>query len=308
MSVTPRSLVLNAFKELGMDSQKNNNANLLATYSVILNYYAGAGSLYRDQSKIFSNRFDKYKNNIMDKIFTKPINHFKIYHENEIRSFYAVDYIEEFCDNSLKNILNAFDFLNGIHIYDEVKSNSVLFFSREQIIKIFNIHLVMILAKIFCMFSECQKISSECDDSTLLLTERNSYINYIRHSNLAEKNFVAKKITGSNIKKKHLSKKNLSKIIVPAYNYFVDPFNIFFSKNDEELKKYIKENNDLIIIFSKILRNDTINRKKIFDEYISEKNLFFLTRLIDQIENKQPNRISLQLQHVDMPKYLVIEI
>jgi len=310
------SLILDAFNKLGIKSHKIINSKQITCFTILDNYTRKETALYYQKIKKFVKNINQWSEFVhcstmihdtaIKKIFKKSCGCFKIYYENEIKSFYAVDYIEDFCQNSLENILSAFDFLNGIHVYNKIVSKiGDTIFNDDQLTKIFNIHLVMILVRIFCIFAESEKISSECGYVAHLLMNRDKYLSYLKKITVSKKKFIMEKTPDNDTK----IACGVYKLLVPVHNYFADSFNIFFSKNDEELKKYIKENNELTIIFNHFIKpGGKFNRIDISKKYLLEINLFFLTQLIDQIENKKPDRISLQIPYADIPKYLIIEV
>lgn len=251
------------------------------------------------------------KNNTKKKLFENYLC-FGIYHSNEIESFLATECLENFCKCDIKEILDVFDFLNMKHLYfpktNLQKKN--IFFSDEEIEKMFDLYLITTLAQIFCFIEFCDKIAKiSIKIATIYFNEPQMHGLLLRDLLMqnTESGLLHPYLNEKGIKRSE--KDILEKLLEKIYGKLSHMFQFIMDNTfDEQFRKNL--NNDMNIILghtdtkSDEISNDTVDYLK--KTIISRPILYFMVWLIKKTSYQNKDEIKLPI--VNIPDYIEIEI
>lgn len=248
------------------------------------NYYFEIRHFVNIISEKSGNGLDKEEN--IKQLFVRTDSCFLIYHQNDIRSFWATKFVEEFCGHGLEEILDAFDFINGMNQYQNssaIHNNNIL--SHDELKKIFDTFCIVILAKIFCIFDFFEKMAKEIGaevgstESEVIFSSIPIIITQFglkkgKYHN-KEISFVLAKSPNSTLHRK---------ILHIVWSWYSEYFNQLFSKNSDELLNSIVDRPEICAcIYNVRSRKSTptnIDIDKIFKNLSRERNFFYYCALV----------------------------
>ena len=277
-------------------------------YGSIINKFLSKSCDYKYKTKY------KYKNftqdEIKNKIFSKTNPCIKIYYENDPKTFMASNFVENYCQNSLENILSAFSFINGINNFARYSNRANCAFDQTAIKQIFDALLIGKLAKIFCLIDsyETQSIKyfngafeqlMQFGDGVLYFV--NNHIHSLNKEDLDNSNFSS-----------HTTSQK--KIIIAFWqSYRVELYKIFIDKTKlielltatPELTAAIFDDNDLERYFYTC---DTISTERYINSFFLEKNFYYILDLIRNKNGFNEKQFDFNVKIHNIPNYVCIEI
>ncbi|XWV25926.1 putative orfan [Tupanvirus soda lake] len=309
--------IVTAFKKLKLDVIHLIFRKRMFTCAKILyNYIDYSTTMYGYFVKEFIDKSCKTKytsysrEDAIKEILSQTSPCIKIYYENDVNSFVATKFLTDFCKTDIENIMKAFSFVNGIKHFKTYEYNAYCVFETKEVKKIFDMILIMLLGKIFCMISVCQKIAIE-EKIYFKTTLKN-----MRFLTIELEKFICK-FGVRDIKEeelKHFSESK-KKIFMNVYNKYKEKLELLFVdeektradfKNNPEIFAILCDNNKLNAI-AKDKNYEKTRMTNIYGSLFSLKNFFYIMHL--QESNGCHEQIpDLKIKIHNIEAYVAIEI
>jgi hypothetical protein len=226
----------------------------------------------------------------IDKICVGAFYKFKVYHEHNINDFIITNFVTNFCSKNINDILEIFDDLNMKHnISIENKNNPEI---NDNLVKMFNCHLLMMLGNIFARFNFCIKYDyfAEVPNKLLHFTkhclDKNiKPINYIMIDKIIIKisESVRKYRTMTQNFVNMWNNETSKKFINDFYEMHKETYDWFQSMDSEKLISYINSIPDLEVLY----RIDTkkIHSRDLILNTIVDIDYMFIVHIIDTTDS-----------------------
>lgn len=313
--------MINAIKKLNLNiihpiiKKKINRCKNFITFST------NPDSYYVDHFNIFliytnkSNPKGHSREEKIAHVFSKVQPYFKYLYETMPESLYATTFLTNYMQTSIDNILDAFHFINLHETYKDSKHYKNSIFTKVELKKIATNYLIIMLAKCFCYFDTCEKISVELFGKNVhgaLLD--NGIVSII--DTLMEKFIEDPELESWNIA---LSSKKKTRIASYIWEkYYTKMYHFFEQRNVIE---YIEKHPELFTIFIyKTECEDLFIRKKktkpiteiLISSIINKSEFFFyFVYLIEEYEkhSKATYELEIKLDFVPVESHkLLIEV
>ncbi|XWV24685.1 putative ORFan [Tupanvirus deep ocean] len=306
---------IDAFKKLKLDVIHPIFKKRITTCGKKFNRYMGHknGTLYgRFVGEFIIAICDpKYKNlshnDAVEKIFSRVNPCMKIYYQNEINFFVAPKFLTNFCQTNIENIMDAFSFANGMTRFNKYQDKNNCVLEICEVKKVFDILLMMLLAKIFCMICVCQNIAIE---EKLTFKSTLSYINdYVPSlESMSVEHINNDFSTKSNSTEKKILLNLINKYGKKLEQSFSDENKIVSDfQNNPELFAILCDNDIVSNLLMKI-KNEKITMKKISHSFFSCKNFLYLLYVLYDSNECEKQLPDLKLKIHNIESYIEIEI
>jgi hypothetical protein len=216
---------------------------------------------------------------------SESITIYKLCHDNDINCFAASKYLTSYCQTTLENILNTFKFANISICYKEVIHSQQKITAKETE-KIFDTLFVIILANIFSIIDQCEKISKFKEKYF------GEALNSYQHIISTIDRYGINSIQFSEKEVKSLSLSN-NKTTINAWQMYRDTVFDLLSKNNDELIDLFTNNMDLYanLCLYKTISSESyhIDKECIIKYLFTPLNFYFVMNILTNKENFEKN-------------------
>lgn len=244
-------------------------------------------SIYQTQCRKFLSTLERciYDGLSKEKFFQNVEPCFEIYHRHNIHFFWATGFLVNYCKQDLFTILEAFKYLHGtcyIEYYDlEISEDSNFILTYEELEKIFDIHLIVSLAKIFSIFAHIERVVTESGNAFTRTTDFDSISGTLVMFKMEMGNYYDEN-PKAGFKVYYRKSAALKRSVMFSWKFYHKCLNSFFSMNDSTMDDYIKNNPEIYLVLGQKKKNSIINRKTVIKRFFVEENFFYLCNLLSE--------------------------
>lgn len=212
--------------------------------------------------------------------------YFEIYHTTDINFFWATHFMMDYCKQDMATILNAFKNLNGITKIDNYDIEEYTILTKEELVKIFDIHLIVNLAKIFSNITHCERVIIEANRPEVKHGDFDGLTCVISMFQ-KEREYYDKDEPNSGFKIYYRKNAALKRAVMFSWKWYHAKLHAFFSMDDSSMLEYLSQNPEIraVLISGKYRKSNKIklDRKTIVENCLVEKNFFYLCAILNKV-------------------------